>query len=68
MLLLTKALNMSKKDFEQFVGKVDNLNNLLKSVYENTERRRLLIKCATHDEVVSLAKEWGFDIGKRWGE
>ena len=31
-------------------------------------RRELLLACKDHDEVVSLARSWGFEIGTRWGE
>ena len=27
-----------------------------------------LIECKTHKQVVELAREWGFEIGRRWGE
>ena len=32
------------------------------------EKYELVIRCKTHDDVVELAKEWGYEIGKRWGE
>ncbi len=59
---------MAKKDYEKFLYKVEQLNNLVKSIDKSPEKYQLIIKCKTHEEVVSLAKLWGYEIGKRWGE
>ena len=59
---------MSKKDYEVFLFKVDQLNQLIESVHNSPEKYKLFISCKSHDEVVELAKEWGYEIGKRWGE
>ena len=59
---------MSKKDYERFLYKVDQLNQLVKLIDSSPEKYQLIIRCETHDDVVELAKEWGYEIGKRWGE
>ncbi len=58
---------MSEKDFLGFVKKVEQLNLLLASVNSFPKRKELLISCTSHDEVVKLARSWGFEIGRQWG-
>ena len=59
---------MSKEDLENFTIKVKELNALLDSLQTFPGRKDQLEACESHDQVVSLAKGWGFEIGKRWGE
>ena len=59
---------MSKKDYEIFLYKIEQLNKLVELIDNSPEKYKLFIKCKTHDDVVELAKQWGFEIGKRWGE
>ena len=59
---------MSKKDLQNFIVKVSQLNALLDSLEAIPSRKAQLEDCETHDQVISLAKSWGFEIGKRWGE
>tara|TARA_B100000965_G_scaffold361072_1_gene342210 strand:+ start:189 stop:371 length:183 start_codon:yes stop_codon:yes gene_type:complete len=59
---------MSKKDYELFMYKIDQLNHLVNLINNSPEKYKLFISCKTHDEVVILAKKWGYEIGKRWGE
>ncbi len=59
---------MSKLDFEKFLYKIDQLNRLVEKIDESPEKYKLIISCKTHEEVVELAMQWGFEIGKRWGE
>ena len=59
---------MSKKDYEKFVLKIENLNKLVELINNSPEKYQLMISCTNHKEVVDLAYQWGFDIGKRWGE
>ncbi len=59
---------MAEQDLERFIEKVENLKKLVRSLDDLPERRRLLASCDTHDQVVQLAKNWGFEIGRRWGE
>ena len=48
--------------------KVENLNKLVNSLEDYPERRKELSSCYTHDEVVKLARKWGYDIGRQWGD
>ena len=59
---------MSKKDYEKFIYKVDQLNKLLELINNSSEKYKLFINCKTHDDVVKLARQWGYEIGKRWGD
>ena len=59
---------MSKKDYHQFLYKIDQLNKLVDLLNNSPDKYQLFIKSKTHDEVVKLAKKWGYEIGKRWGE
>ena len=59
---------MSKKDFERFLYKIDQLNKFVELINKSPEKYQLIISCETHEDVVDLAKQWGYDIGKRWGE
>ena len=59
---------MSKKDYERFLLKIENLNKLVETINGSSEKYKLIINCRTHKEVVDLANKWGFEIDKRWGE
>ena len=59
---------MGKKDYERFLYKIDQLNQLVKLIDSSPEKYQLIISCETHEDVVKIAKKWGYDIGKRWGE
>ena len=59
---------MTKKDYDRFLYKIDQLNQLVEFINKSPERYQLMISCKNHNDVVDLAKLWGFDIGKRWGE
>ncbi len=59
---------MSKKDYEKFLFKIDQLNQLIELINNSPEKYKLFVSCKTHGDVVQLAKHWGYEIGKRWGE
>ena len=59
---------MAKEDFERFIYKIDQLNQFVELIKNSPEKYQLIINCKTHDDVVELAKQWGYEIGKRWGE
>ena len=59
---------MTKQDYEKFIYKIKQLNELVKFINDSPEKYKLFIKCKNHQEVVDLAKQWGYEIGKRWGE
>ena len=59
---------MAKEHYEKFLYKIDQLNQLVESINKSPEKYQLIISCKTHEDVVELAKKWGYEIGKRWGE
>ena len=59
---------MAKEDYETFLYKIDQLNQFVELIKNSPEKYQLIINCKTHDDVVELAKQWGYEIGKRWGE
>ena len=59
---------MTIKDYERFLYKIEQLNQLVNLINKSPEKYQLFIKCKTHEDVVELAKQWGYEIGKRWGE
>ncbi len=59
---------MAEVDLDKFIRKVESLNRLVSSLDEVPGRRDKLAACESHDQVVELAKSWGFDIGRRWGD
>ena len=59
---------MAKEDYERFLYKIDQLNQFVELIKNSPEKYQLIINCKTHDDVVALAKQWGYEIGKRWGE
>ena len=59
---------MTKKDYQGFLFKIDQLNKLVELINNSPEKYQSFIKCKTHKEVVDLSNKWGSEIGKRWGE
>ena len=59
---------MSDKDLSNFLKKIEQLNQIAELIKNNPSKKLSLSKCKNHDEVIKLTTEWGFDIGKRWGE
>ena len=59
---------MSERDYERFRYKIDQLNQMVELINKSPEKYQLIISCKTHEDVVELAKDWGYEIGKRWGE
>ncbi len=59
---------MSEQELKRFIEKVEQLKKMLASLEKNPERRAQLASCNHHDQVVKLAKSWGYEIGRRWGE
>ncbi len=59
---------MTKKDLENFINKIEQLNKILLLIEKNHDKKEELCKCSNHDEVIKLTKSWGFEIGNRWGE
>ena len=59
---------MSEKDYDRFLFKIDQLNQLVDLINKSPEKYKIFINCKTHDDVVQVAKQWGYEIGTRWGE
>ncbi len=59
---------MTKKDYQAFLYKIDQLNKLVELINNSPEKYQLFIQCKNHKEVVKLADKWGYKIAKRWGE
>tara|TARA_B100000579_G_C22423580_1_gene661947 strand:+ start:84 stop:263 length:180 start_codon:yes stop_codon:yes gene_type:complete len=59
---------MTKKDLDKFLKKIDQLNQIVDLLNQSSIKKEALSKCKTHEEVISLTKTWGFEIGQRWGE
>ena len=59
---------MSDKDLKKFLKKIEQLNLIAQLVKENPQKRRELSRCKNHEEVINLTTQWGYEIGKRWGE
>jgi len=59
---------MTKRDYEKFLLKIENLNKLVELINNSPDKYQLFINCRTHQEVIELANKWGFEIDKKWGE
>jgi cupin 2 domain-containing protein len=59
---------MAEEQLQQFLEKVNQLNAFVARSEAEPELRRRLAACASHAEVVRLARAEGFEIGRRWGE
>ncbi len=59
---------MAAEDLRRFLLKVEHLQQMVNSLDEFPSRKKMLESCENHDEVVELARNWGFEIGRRWGE
>lgn len=59
---------MAEQDLIRFLDKVAQLQQLVSGLERDPERRDRLAACSCHNEVVDLARVWGYEIGRRWGE
>ena len=59
---------MADKDLDRFIQKVNDLKDLVDSLESTPTRKEKLTSCSNHNEVVQLARSWGYEIGSRWGE
>ena len=59
---------MAEKDLKNFLKKIEQLNQIAHIIQINPQKKRLLTNCKNHEEVIKLTTEWGFEIGRRWGE
>jgi cupin 2 domain-containing protein len=59
---------MAEAQLQQFLDKVHQLNAFVALSEADPGLRQALVACASHDQVVCLARVHGFEIGRRWGE
>ncbi|MEB3321582.1 MAG: Nif11 domain/cupin domain-containing protein [Synechococcaceae cyanobacterium] len=59
---------MGEADLRRFLEKVRQLQEFVRLSESRPGLRSALTACSSHQEVVSLARVWGFEIGRRWGE
>jgi cupin 2 domain-containing protein len=59
---------MAEAQLQQFLEKVRQLNAFVALSEAQPELRQALRACDQHHEVVALAAQFGFDIGRRWGD
>lgn len=59
---------MAEAQLQQFLEKVRQLNAFVALSEADATLRQELRDCASHHEVVALARRCGFEIGRRWGE
>ena len=59
---------MAEAQLQQFLQKVRQLNAFVALTEAKPDLRDALSACDNHHEVVALAAEHGFEIGRRWGD
>ena len=59
---------MPEKDLNIFLKKIEQLNKISELIEKNPRKKKELSDCKNHEEVIVLTSQWGFDIGRRWGE
>ena len=59
---------MAEEDLQQFLAKVEALNAFVALSTSDPTVRASLAACSNHHEVVTMARRFGFEIGRRWGE
>ena len=59
---------MAERDLVNFLKKIEQLNKISKLIEKNPAKKKELSDCNNHEDVINLTSEWGFEIGKRWGE
>lgn len=59
---------MAEAQLQQFLEKVRQLNAFVALSESQPALREALRACSQHHDVVALAAEHGFEIGRRWGD
>ena len=59
---------MAEKDLINFLKKIEQLNEISELIKNNPTKKKELLDCKNHEEVINLTSKWGFEIGNRWGE
>lgn len=58
---------MADAQLQQFLKKIEQLNAFVALTEAQPDLRQALGDCSNHHDVVQLAAQFGFDIGRRWG-
>ena len=67
MIRNTALRLMSDRALNNFLKKIEQLNQIVNLIKNNPQKKNLLSNCKSHEEVIKLKSEWGFKIGKNWG-
>ena len=59
---------MAEAQLQQFLNKIEQLNAFVALSEAQPDLRQALRDCSNHHDVVQLAAQFGFDIGRRWGD
>ena len=59
---------MAEKDLEKFLDKINQLNSIKELINKFPDKKKKLALCNNHEQVIKLTSEWGYEIGRRWGE
>jgi cupin 2 domain-containing protein len=59
---------MAEAQLQQFLNKIQQLNAFVALSEAQPVLREALRNCDSHHDVVCLAAQFGFDIGRRWGD
>lgn len=59
---------MAEAQLQQFLKKIAQLNAFVALSEAQPDLRQALRDCSNHHDVVQLAAQFGFDIGRRWGD
>ncbi len=59
---------MAEEHLQIFLEKIRQLNAFVALSERDPHLRRALRDCSHHQQVVALARDHGFEIGRRWGE
>ena len=59
---------MAEKDLINFLKKIEQLNKISELIEKNPSKKKELVECKNHEDVITLTNKWGFEISKRWGE
>ena len=59
---------MAERDLINFLKKIKQLNKISKLIEKDPAKKKELSDCNNHEDVINLTSQWGFEIGKRWGE
>ncbi len=59
---------MSSAQLKRFRDKIRQLNEFIAEADRDPALHQRLFDCSSHDEVVAIAREYGYVINRRWGD